>query len=777
MGDQDKTKKQLITERKQAERRFQELFEEAPVMYVISRNQGGVPIVTECNKLFLKTLGYTIGEVLNRPLADFYTPESRAKLLKGGFQRALKGDFIDEERELVAAEGHIVRTLLRAVPERDSEGRVCGTRAMYVDISDRKKAEKAVQDSEQKYRTIIETMSEGLLQVDNNGVIQFVNNRFCEMTGYSRVELLDSSAHEMLLSEKHQGLMKEKIELRMQGISDQYDIQLKKKSGETIWVRISGTPVFDDDGKVIGSIGIHTDITERKRAERKLQTSEERFRDLFNNAPDIYIIMDSNGTVIDINQRCLSQLGYKTNEIVGTPISNYIHPDDLANAGRVMSYIQRTGEPPKNIELRLIHKSGQPLWVSTEFALFKTNEGNVQSIRVVCRDITKRKRLQQELARAQRLETAGKVAGQIAHDLNNLLAPLTAYPALVRDDLDANHPVLAMLDEMESAANKIAEINQQLLALGRRGHYNMEPTNLNDLIENMVLDQRFPKNIVVREELTPDLLMIKAGGTQLTRALNNLINNAVESIHDTGTLTVKTENVYLDEAINGYQTITRGEYVKLEISDTGMGIEPEILDKIFDPFFTTKKMDWIRGSGLGLSVVNGIVQDHKGYITVESTLGQGTTFSLYFPVIRELAGEITETVQKYKGGNERILVVDDDPVQQRVACQILGRLGYTVHTVSSGEEAVTFVQKYPQDLLVLDMVMDGIDGVETYRQILEIEPAQYAIILSGYAMSHRVKQAQRLGAGLFVSKPVAANILATAVRKELDKKKKRRSAK
>jgi len=259
----------------------------------------------------------------------------------------------------------------------------------------------------------------------------------------------------------------------------------------------------------------------------------------------------------------------------------------------------------------------------------------------------------------------------------------------------------------------------------------------------------------------------------LTRALTNLLNNAKEAMQGTGVLAIKTKNVYLDKPLKGYQTVKRGEFSKLEISDTGTGIEPEILDKIFDPFFTTKKMDRMRGSGLGLSVVHGILQDQKGYITVDSSPGQGTTFSLFFPATRKIESEVTKFIEKTKGGNESILIVDDDPVQRKVAGQILKHLGYKVYAVSSGEKAINYVKNHPQDLLVLDMVMDGIDGAETYRKILEFQPEQKAIILSGYAISQRVQEALRLGAGTFVSKPVTLKALVTAVRDELDKKENR----
>ena len=248
----------------------------------------------------------------------------------------------------------------------------------------------------------------------------------------------------------------------------------------------------------------------------------------------------------------------------------------------------------------------------------------------------------------------------------------------------------------------------------------------------------------------------------------NLINNAKEAMNGLGTVTLNTANVYLDEPLKGYKTIKRGEYIKLDIIDTGEGIPPDIIDKIFDPFFTTKKMDQMRGSGLGLSVVHSVIEDHSGYITVNSTWNEGTTFSIYFPIARQQ--EIQMTAEKVNGGKESILVVDDDPVQRRVARQLLTRLGYQVQTVSSGEIAITFVQNNPQDLLILDMVMDGMDGNDTYKQILDFQSTQKAIILSGFAISERVKEALRLGAGSYVSKPITLDSLAAAVRNELDRR-------
>ncbi|MFQ5823476.1 MAG: PAS domain S-box protein [bacterium] len=639
--------------------------------------------------------------------------------------------------------------------------------AELIEVNKRTKPnEVTLRENEVRFQRFSEAAFEGIA-VHEKGKIIDANLTYAKLFGHELSEVIGKNVTEFIPPEGREIVLKNILS----GYEKPYEGVGIKIDGAIFPIEICGKAIAYK-GRIASVIAIR-DITEQKRVEEALRNSEERFRDLFDNAPDIYIILDPQGTVLDFNQRGLNKLGYQVKEIIGKPITDFKHPEDIAKVEAVITNIHKSGTPPKNIEVRFIHKNGDALWVSNEFSLLKSEEGELKAIRVVCRDITENKRLQRELARAQRLETAGRVASQIAHDLNNLLAPLTAYPTLIREDLPSNHPVLELVVEMESAANKIAEINQQLLALGRRGHYTMELIDLNDLVQKVILSQHLPNEIVLREELASDLLLIKGGVAQLTRALTNLINNAKEAMQDMGNLMFKTENVYLDKPLRGYQTIERGEYVKLNISDTGTGIAPEILDKIFDPFFTTKKMDRMRGSGLGLSVVHGIMEDINGYITVESTLGQGTTFSLYFPVSRGVESEIPEFFEKSKGGNERILVVDDDPVQRRVASQILERMGYEVNTVSSGEQAVNYVKKHPQDLLLLDMVMNGIDGAETLRRILEFQPEQKAIIFSGYAMSQRVQEALRLGAGTFVSKPVTLNALASAVRSELDKNRKK----
>ncbi|MFQ5709955.1 MAG: PAS domain S-box protein [bacterium] len=624
----------------------------------------------------------------------------------------------------------------------------------------------AIRRSEQNYTDLFNNVSDLVYVHSLDGQLLQINQAVTKQLGYEAKEVVGKSLKTLFPAELDKAIDEYLEDIKPNGETEGLMTILSKTGRPCIFEYRNS--MMSKNGRAIAVRGIARNVTEQKETEKALQKSELRFRDLFDNAPDIYIILDPNGNILDFNQRGLLQLGYQANEIIGKPVTEIVHSEDRAKAADMVSQIHLMGKPPKNAEIRLLNKKNEPVWVSEEFSLLKNEDGSIQVIRVVCRNITERKQLQNELARAQRLESAGRVASQIAHDFNNLLAPLAAYPPLIREDLPPDHPILGMIEEMEFAAKKIAEINQQLLSLGRRGHYTMEPIDLNELFQKVLASVSIPEEVKVELDLEPNLLKINGGAAQITRVLTNLIANGKEAMHGMGVLTVKTENVYLEEPLHGDQTVEPGEYVKLEVSDTGTGIAPEIVDKIFDPFFSTKKMDRMRGTGLGLSIVHGVVEDHKGYITVSTKLGMGTSFFLYFPATRDMEDQAMGIDRMSLRGNEKILVVDDDPVQRRVVHHLLNRFGYQVQSVASGERAIEFLRNHPQDLLILDMVMDGIDGTETYRQILAFRPGQKAIITSGYAKSRRVQEALRLGAGKFISKPISPEDLAKAVRKELD---------
>lgn len=629
--------------------------------------------------------------------------------------------------------------------------------------------EEKLKESEERYWNLLNRVPDGVYRSTSDGKFLMVNKAMIKMLGYeNEEELLKLDIPTDLYFSPLERLAAQQN--FTQTANHPCIFRLKMKDGSELWVEDGDNREFDEEGNLLYYEGVLRDITRRKQAEQALSESEKMFRDLFDNAPDMYIIFNSAGIIQDFNLKGVEKLGYAKREIIGKPVKELIHPDDILVCKNMFSSILNGQNKSCNVEVRLLHKNRTPIWFSNACSSQLSEDGHVETVKVVCRDITEKKKLEAELARSQRLETAGQIAAQIAHDFNNLLAPLTAYPNILREDLAHGVNVDGLIDEIETAAQKIAEINQQLLALGRRGHYTMELINLNELLEKVLFSISFSSEIIVETDFESELFLINGGEAQLIRALVNVINNAKEAMQFKGTVTLKTENIYLDEPFRSYQLVKPGEYVKLTITDEGSGISPEAWDKIFEPFFTTKRMDKLRGSGLGLSIVHGIIQDHNGYIAVESEVDKGTSFSFYFPISREKQKPVEiKDSQDFKG-DEKVLIIDDDPIQLKVCDEILTRIGYVVNKVESGERAVQLMQETAYDLVVLDMVMGGIDGAETYRQILEIYPTQKAIILSGYAMSRRIEHTLKMGASMFVSKPIQFDSLASAVRKTLDGK-------
>jgi signal transduction histidine kinase/ActR/RegA family two-component response regulator len=384
-------------------------------------------------------------------------------------------------------------------------------------------------------------------------------------------------------------------------------------------------------------------------------------------------------------------------------------------------------------------------------------------------DAEERQRLAEELLRAQRLETAGRVAGQVAHDFNNLLSPLVAYPDIIKLQLPEDHPARAACDRMIQAAELMAEINGELLALGRRGHMEQEALSLNTVAQQVLDELSLPATIDLGISFATDVPTVLGSSAQLARVITNLVTNAREAMDDRGRIQITTKAVYLDEPVRSrLPRIPVGEYAVLEVADTGAGIAPDVLDKMFDAFFTTKGPGRRRGAGLGLSVVQAIVDDHRGFLGIDTEVGKGSTFRLYLPASHEAVAAKPEN--SVPGGSETVLVVDDDGWLRDVTTQLLESLGYRAASAASGEEAVRYLQEHTADILVLDMIMpSGWDGAETYRRILEFRPRQRAILLSGFAESERVAEAQRLGAGPYLRKPATRNELARAVRTELDR--------
>ncbi len=388
-------------------------------------------------------------------------------------------------------------------------------------------------------------------------------------------------------------------------------------------------------------------------------------------------------------------------------------------------------------------------------------------------------RAERKLLHAQKMEAIGTLAGGVAHDLNNILAGLVSYPDLLLMDLSEDSPLRDPILTIKESGEKAATIVQDLLTMARRGVAVKEVVNLNEIVSEYFKSpeynrlKSFHRDAEVNTHFEPNPLNILGSSVHLYKTLMNLVSNAAEALSERGKIIITTQNRYIDRPVRGYDDVQEGDYVVLTVSDNGTGISPEDIERIFEPFYTKKVMGR-SGTGLGMAVVWGTVKDHGGYIDVESIEGEGTTFTLYFPVTRQEAEKDMSSlsIKDYLGNKESILVIDDMEEQRYVAKGMLEKLSYSVTTADSGEDAIDYLKTNSADLLVLDMIMDpGIDGLETYKRILKLHPGQKSIITSGFSETDRVKEAQNLGAGVYVKKPYMLEKIGMAVKKELEKKK------
>ncbi len=383
--------------------------------------------------------------------------------------------------------------------------------------------------------------------------------------------------------------------------------------------------------------------------------------------------------------------------------------------------------------------------------------------------------LEKRLDRSKKMETLGLLAGGVAHDLNNVLSGLVSYPDLLLLDLLPDHPMYNPIMTVKESGQKAGAIVQDLLTLTRRGVVCNDVVNLNTIISEYVSSPEhqglmlFHSNVNIEILPGENLMNIKGSPVHLKKTLMNLVSNAAEAQPEGGNICVSTYNRHVEVPILGYQHIQKGDYVVMEVKDSGMGISDSDQERIFEPFYT-KKIMGRSGTGLGMAVVWGTIQDHHGYINIKSKVDQGTIFELFFPVTDSplIQEDKIDSPYVQMGNHETVLIVDDMKEQTEMASMIVEKLGYKAILANSGEEAVTYLTSHCVDLVILDMIMDpGMDGLDTYRKIIEIYPGQKAIITSGYAENERVKIVQTLGAGTYIKKPYTIEALGQAIRETL----------
>jgi len=520
---------------------------------------------------------------------------------------------------------------------------------------------------------------------------------------------------------------------------------------------------------------LQKEVRDRKQAEQKSREGEARTKAILDAIPDVIFQFDREGRFLDVRGEAEELhtpaekiIGYRIDRVMPSEISHVFHRQLKAafdiRCVKVFEYQLSFNNGIRHYECRLVA-------VSDQLAI-----GIVRDITRQVSAAEENRRLIDQLQRAQKMEALGMLAGGVAHDLNNILSGLVSYPELILMDLPPKSPLKKPIRTIQRSGERAANIVQDLLTLARRGVSVAEIVNLNQIIQDYLkspeykaLRDHYP-GIDLQLNIVDDLLDISGSPIHLTKTVMNLVSNAAEASVDQGIIRIKTENRYIDTPIKGYEDIQEGDYVVLTVADNGIGISDEDINRIFEPFYTKKVMGR-SGTGLGMAVVWGTVKDHNGAIDVSSTPQQGTTVTILLPATTacRIQSRDPETIDDLMGDGQRILVIDDIQEQRQIATDMLTRLGYQVESVESGEAAIDHVRRQSVDLLLLDMIMEpGIDGLETYRRIIDFFPGQRAVITSGFSESERVQETRRLGAGAYVKKPYRFETLAKAVKSVLE---------
>ncbi len=518
---------------------------------------------------------------------------------------------------------------------------------------------------------------------------------------------------------------------------------------------------------------------ERKRVEEALRESEERFRQMYDEAPVGYHELDREGRIIRVNRRELEMLGYTDEELLGRPVWKFVVEEEMT---RQVIMAKITGDVPfhETFERTYRRKDGTTLPVLIQDRIIRNKKGRITGIRSMIEDITERRRAEKALQKSeeqlrqwQRVEAIGRLAGGVAHDFNNLLMTIKGCSELLLGGLDQSDPRCEEVEEIRKAAERATALTRQLLAFGRRQVLQPQVLDLNEVVANMdrMLQRLIGEDIQLLTVLDSGLWPVKVDPGQIEQVIMNLAVNARDAMPGGGKLTIETANVVLDEGYaRRHVSVSPGPCVMVAVTDTGCGMDKEIQAHLFEPFFTTKKTG--EGSGLGLSTVYGIVKQSGGNIWAYSELGQGTTFKIYLP-------RVEEAVKTYRpktapavspGGSETILLVEDEEAVRTIVSKILQNRGYTVLEAHHGNEALQICEHHegPIHLMVTDVVMPQLSGRELAERLMLLRPEIRVLFMSGYPDNALVHHGV-LGAGTaFLQKPFSLNALECKVRELLD---------
>jgi PAS domain S-box-containing protein len=502
----------------------------------------------------------------------------------------------------------------------------------------------------------------------------------------------------------------------------------------------------------------------------RVRKSEERYVDLFENSPDMSHIVDQEGIIISCNQTEANRLGYRKDELVGHSVLKLYTTEYHPKVKQLLREMFEQNWELKGIEERFLMRNGDPVDVSVNASIMRDVKGTM-FIRSVARDISEKKKLEDKIIHAQRIDSIGNLAGGISHDFNNILTSILGSTAIMKRKMKRDDPWYRFVDIIETAAKRGAGLTRQLLAFARKGATEFRPIVVNDIIEETLrlFERSTDKSITLHKEFTNAVCLINGDDGQLQQSLLNILINARDAMPEGGTISIQSAKVRFDES-NTVPEVRPGEYAVITIRDTGIGMSHDTLQHIFEPFYTTK--DQGKGTGLGLSVVYGVVNSHNGFITVHSDLGHGAIFTLHFPLlpVTEIPKRASRTTT-LKHGTEHILVVDDEKEVGTVISGMLNDLGYRVMVVDSGRKAVALYKTGSRfDIVILDMNMPKMSGKDTFIKLKEIDNHIRVIISTGYSNRSIDTTQLRDDVSGFLQKPYQLEELSSILRIVLDKK-------
>jgi PAS domain S-box-containing protein len=740
---------------------------------LVEKYLDGVCLVVEgkilyANRTLRDMTGLTAAEAIGQPISEFVVPEERDRARLRVRELFRGAPEYTSQYRIRHTDGHTlpVEVCSRLIEYEGKPALISVIR----NISERERAGAALR----MQLTAMDSATDGLAIVDESGSYTYMNPAYAQLYGYaSPAELLGRSWSVM-----YDDVVADRIESEILPIVRRTgrwfgELAARTKSGRRIDTEVSLTSL-----EIGGMVCVCHDITERRRADAALRESEERYRALYEDNPSMYFTVDSNGTVLSVNKFGAEQLGYTAEELIGQPVLGVFHEDDKQAVVRQLQECLQDPDRVASWQFRKQRKNGSMLWVRERARTVQGADGPM--VLIVCEDITELKRAEEErrklderVRHAQKLESLGVMAGGVAHDFNNLLVGILGNASLALAKLPPDASARRNIQGVEKTADRAAELCRQLLAYSGRGRFEVRPIDMSSLVGDLedLISVAVSKKARVTYEIPARLPPVEGDATQLRQVVMNLVTNASEAIGEAaGRVEVATRAVEIDRDYENpfVGEVARGRYVCLEVGDTGCGMSGDTLSRIFDPFFTTK----FTGRGLGLAAVLGIVRGHGGAIEVQSEPGRGTVFRTLFPCSETaiIDEEPTRPAASIGEGAGTVLVIDDEAIVRSVARQALEQAGFAVITAPDGAAGVDSFRQHAEEIRVvlLDMTMPGLSAEECFRILRGINDGVRIVLSSGYDETETTSRFAGYELGGFVQKPYRAAELVAKIREALE---------